>query len=237
MNAPLPAQPCGKPVCPRGQRFGPRALPGHSGYSWHRCFRAFLRQSAKAREAAAGAGHPETGQAGRQRRVPPGPPPCSEEYLFIPSGAAPSGEAPARPWAGAFSARLGLRGGGAQTAGGPCHHMGRLARVPALHYMGGTTVFWANQARAVPTGTGWSTMHPVARLRSPLLLPAPLGAKSHRRAPKSPQRWGSWRGCSAGLALWAMQSPAVPPAVPWHTGRAGLREPGCNVRSQGLGYI
>lgn len=75
LNAPLQAQPCRKPVpsCPQGQRFGPWALLGHSGCAQRRRCCALLQQSAKAQEAAVGAGHPETGQAGRQAG-PPCPP-------------------------------------------------------------------------------------------------------------------------------------------------------------------
>lgn len=83
-NAPLPAQPCRKPVllCPWGQRFGPWALLGHSGCPQHRCCRASLQRSAEVQEAAVGAGHPETGQVGRQRQVGP-PQPPSRRGIFI----------------------------------------------------------------------------------------------------------------------------------------------------------
>lgn len=99
---------------------------------------------------------------GRGRWVPPGPP-RTEEYLFIPSGAAPSGEASAQPWPEAFSARWGLRGGGAVTPwGGPATAWEPGTCPCSTLHGGGITVFLANQARAVPRGSRCRTVHPPA---------------------------------------------------------------------------
>lgn len=49
-----------------------------------------------------GSGHPKTDQVSRQNQVGPPSPGGTKEYLFIPSGAAPSGEAPVQAWLGRF---------------------------------------------------------------------------------------------------------------------------------------
>lgn len=95
-----------------------------------------------------GAGHPKTGQVSRQKQVGPPPGPAgTKEYLFIPSGAAPSGEAPVQPWLGRFWLDGACGDGGAQPPGGPRHCVG--ASCPCSTLLGDV---WANQTRAVPTG-------------------------------------------------------------------------------------
>lgn len=113
-NAPLPIQPCGKPVslCPRGQRFGPWALLGHLSCSQHWA----LLQGRQRQEQDT---PKQVRPGGSGGRVPLGPL-CTKEYLFIPSRAAPSGEASAQPRPGAFLAGWGLWGrGGSDTWGVP----------------------------------------------------------------------------------------------------------------------
>lgn len=165
-NAVLPAQPRGNPVplCQQGQQFGPWALPGLAGYSRHRRSGKAPRRGRQRQEQ----GTPKwVRPGGRGRRVPPGPP-RTEEYLFIPSGAAPVGEASAQPWPEAFSARWGLRGGGAVTPwGGPATAWEPGTCPCSTLHGGGITVFLANQARAVPRGTRCRTVHPPACPRSP----------------------------------------------------------------------
>lgn len=81
------------------------------------------------------AGHPKTGQVSRQKqRGPPPSPGGTKECLFIPSGAAPSGEVPVQPWLGRFWLH-GARGEGElRHPGGPVTMW--EPRVPALHCVG-----------------------------------------------------------------------------------------------------
>lgn len=146
-----------------------------------------------------GAGHPKTGHAGGSpRQVPPG------LYLFIPSGAAPSGEAPAQPWLGAFSAQWGW--GGSDSWGGACHHMGGLACV--LLYIWG---YYGLLGKPGPSCACRDTME--HNTPSSMWLLAPLGAGSWRRAPKSPGM-GSLGGCGVGPTPLVMQSLGVLPQCP-----------------------
>lgn len=59
-------------------------------------------------------------------------------------------------WLGVFFGYIRPAGrGGLMQGGGRHHRVGHLAHVPALHYIvGGGGTFWANQATAVPMGTG-----------------------------------------------------------------------------------
>lgn len=81
-----------------------------------------------------GAGHPKTGQASRQKQVGPSSPGGTKEYLFIPSGAAPSGEVPVQPWLGRFWLHGACGEGELRHPGGPVT-MGE-PRAPALHCIG-----------------------------------------------------------------------------------------------------
>lgn len=113
-NASVPTQPCAKPVslCPRGQRFGLWALLGHSSCSQHWIL---LRERQQQEQDAP----KQVRLEGRGRQVPLGPL-CTKENLFIPSGAAPSGEASAQPRPGAFLPGWALQGrGGSDTWGVP----------------------------------------------------------------------------------------------------------------------
>lgn len=96
-----------------------------------------------------GAGHPKTGQVSRQKQVGPPPSPGgTKEYLFIPSGAAPSGEASVQPWLGRFWLDGACGEGGLRHSGGPITMW--EPRVPALHCMG-------EPGQSCPHGTPSST--------------------------------------------------------------------------------
>ena len=107
---------------------------------------------------------PQSG-SGRGRRVPPAPLAPRNIYLYQVEQLHQEKSQLGPGWE-----RFQLDGaagmGGSDTRGA-LPPRGRLARVPALHYMGGVMSFRANQARAVPMGTQRSMTHAPPHPRSP----------------------------------------------------------------------
>lgn len=92
--------------------------------------------------------HPKTGQVSRQKQRGPPPQPWWHQGVFIYTKWSSSiRRSASSALAGAFLAPWSPWGGGAQTPGGPCHHVG--ASCPCSTLCGGVGV---NQARAAPTG-------------------------------------------------------------------------------------